>query len=110
MQLRMRQLRRQEELSAPVCRNASYTTIDTALERLRLRTPASKIGIRNTRSLLCDRNSLPRPLVSPPKNRNSPRLYCASRYDVGPCVEKNLDRECGESGCVAMNCSQPSYV
>ena len=39
-------LQRQEELSAPVWRSASYTTIETALERFRLRTPASKIGIR----------------------------------------------------------------
>ncbi len=43
---RLRQLRRQEVLSAPVWRSASYTTIDTALERFRLRTPASKIGMR----------------------------------------------------------------
>ena len=33
-------------LSAPVWRSASYTTIDTALERFRLRTPGSKIGMR----------------------------------------------------------------
>ncbi len=46
MQHRLRQLQRQEELSAPVWRSASYTTIETALERFRLRTPASKIGIR----------------------------------------------------------------
>ena len=46
MQHRLRQLQRQEVLSAPVWRSASYTTIETAFERFRLRTPASKIGIR----------------------------------------------------------------
>ena len=46
MQHRLRYLRRQEALIAPVWRNASYTTIDTAFERFRLRTPASKIGMR----------------------------------------------------------------
>src|SRR5262249_44609356 len=39
-------LRAWSQLAIPVCRKASYTTIDTALARFRLRTPASRIGMR----------------------------------------------------------------
>ena len=57
---------------APVWRSASYTTIDTALERLRLRTPGSKIGMVKVCSRCLAMKSRPSPLVSLPNTRKSP--------------------------------------